>query len=717
MKDLSTIKHFEPAEKLVKILMQKTQNNNPLFFRVLVAYYFSKVASMMRTDIKTHDRGIIPVSLYALNLASSGHGKGHSTNIVEEQVINQFRERFLNETFPLISEKNIAKISLARAVKNDVDPDEMLEKTRKEFETLGTLAFSFDSGTTAAVKQMRQKLLMANAGSVNFEMDEIGSNLMSNVEVLATFLELFDVGKVKQKLTKNTAENKRSEEIDGRTPTNLMLFGTPSKLLNGGKTEEEFYAMLETGYARRCLFGFTKKMVKQDDLTPEEVYDMMTDSSSVQYLDDLSNKLGKLANMVNFNTTLTMTKDVSLELIKYKIECDKEADKLKEHEEIRKAEMSHRYYKALKLSGAYTFVDGAGEITEDHLFQAIKLVEESGDAFSQILTRERNYVKLANYIADIGKEVTQVDLIEDLPFYKGNSSQLKDLMSLAIAYGYKNNIVIKKTYSDGIEFLEGESMTETDLTNMTISYSTDLAKNYKPDYAPFDKLHQVVCVNGYHYTAHHFHEGHRSGDKAIQGFNLIMIDVDKDISLASAQLLLKGYKCFFATTKRHTAEKNRFRIIFPLSHIVKLKKIDFSKFMTNVYNWLPFGNDEAAKDIARKWESFDGEHLYQDGEMLDAMLFIPQTRKEEEQTKKVLDSQGLDNLERWFFLNTDEGNRSNQLIRYALALVDNGHSVENIRHSIMSFNEKLRDSLPEEEINRTIMVSVIQKVTLRDNEE
>ena len=112
MKDLSTVDHFEPAEKLVKVLMQKTQNSNPLFFRVLVAYYFSKVASMMRTDIKTHDRGLIPVSLYALNLASSGHGKGFSTNIVEEKVINQFKERFLNETIPAVSEKNLAKLAL-----------------------------------------------------------------------------------------------------------------------------------------------------------------------------------------------------------------------------------------------------------------------------------------------------------------------------------------------------------------------------------------------------------------------------------------------------------------------------------------------------------------------------------------------------------------------------------------------------------------------------
>jgi len=697
MKDLSTINHFGPSEQLVKILMQKTQNNNPLFFRVLVAYYFAKAASTMRTDIQTHDRGIIPVSLYALNLASSGHGKGHSTNIIEEQVFNQFRERFMNETFPATSEKNLAKISLARAIKDDVDDAEMLEKVKKEFENLGTLAFSFDSGTTAAVKQMRHKLLMANAGSMNFEMDEIGSNLMSNVEVLATFLELFDVGKVKQKLTKNTAENKRSEEIDGRTPTNLMLFGTPSKLLNGGKTEEEFYTMLETGYARRCIFGFTKKLKKRDQLSANEIYNMMTDSSSSQYLDDLSTKLGKLANMVNFHTTLTMTKDVSLTLIEYKIQCDTEAEKMKEHEEIRKAEMSHRYYKALKLAGAYAFIDGAAEITEDHLYYAIKLVEESGDAFAQILTRERNYVKLANYIADVAREVTQVDLIEDLPFYKGSDAQKKDMMALAVAYGYKNNIIIKKTYSDGIEFLD------------------DIAKGYRPDTRSFEELEKIVTTPGYHYTAHHFNEGHRTSASAIPGFNLVIIDIDNGISLAAAQLLLKDYKCMFATTKRHTDKVNRFRIIFPLTHIVKLNPQGYAKFMMNVFNWLPFSTDEQTKDIARKWQSFDGEIITQEGALLDAMLFIPQTRKEEEQTKKILDTQAMNNLERWFFLNTESGNRSNQLIKYALALVDNGYPLESIKNQIIDFNNKLKDGLPEEEIYNTIMVTVVKAVTQRTN--
>jgi len=1034
MKDVADMEYFSDSEKLVSILMDKTQNTNPLFFRVLVAYYFAKVASMMRTNILTHDRGSIPVSVYAINLGVSGSGKGHSTNIIEEQVINKFKENFLDITFPSMAEVNLAKLAVKRAHKYNEDPDDMLEKVRKEFERLGQLAFSFDSGTTAAVKQMRHKLLMADAGSINLQIDECytgdvevltnkgfirfdtlteqeiqvaqfdtttkeisfvipsrfinkhysgnvydlvtptgfdmsvteehdvlvvnkkgnyskvkpyqlntghfipltgkaaynstrsltdeerlsiaiqadgtlrksggielgfkksrkikamidlltklgiefsswettegythfyirkdqltsvtvtkdltdlvpnitqvssnfckefidevvkwdgsinkklpnilrytnthlasvelvhclailagynckmytntkegyapcfyvsintsgisqaslaylnkehgnsspirtirkyegnvycvtvptgnivlrrngksfiggncGSNLLSNVEVLTAFLELFDQGKIKQKLTKNTNENVRSEEIDGKTPTNMLLFGTPSKLLNGGKVEEEFHSMLETGYARRCLFGYAKNHEKKIDLTPEQIYDMLTSKQSEQFLEDLSKRLGQLADMVNFGTTLTMSKDVSLLLISYKLRCEKLSEEFMEHEEVHKAEMSHRYYKAIKLAGAYAFIAGSDEITEDLLYAAIKLVEESGEAFKGILTRERNYVKLAKYIANIGKELTQADLVEDLPFYKGSDAQKKDMMALAIAYGYKNNIVIKRMFSEGIEFISGESMKETDLNKMSISYSTDITYNYTADSAPFDMLHKVVTASGYHYCAHGFKDGHRNAVNALQGFNLVILDVDDGTKLNTAQMLLKGYKALFATTKSHTDQKNRFRIILPLSHTVKLNPENYKLFMQNIFDWMPFSVDTATCDIARKWESFNGSYTYQDGEMLDALLFIPQTKKAEDNSKKILDSSSLSNLERWFYLNIQSGNRSNQLIKYAYVLVDSGYTFDQVKNAIFSFNEKLKDGLSEEEINNTILVSTMKAISKRDN--
>ncbi len=75
MRDLKTLTFHPTAEKIVEILCKKTQNTNPMFFRVLLSYYLAKITAMMRVKIATRDRGDIPVNLYAINLAPSGQGK------------------------------------------------------------------------------------------------------------------------------------------------------------------------------------------------------------------------------------------------------------------------------------------------------------------------------------------------------------------------------------------------------------------------------------------------------------------------------------------------------------------------------------------------------------------------------------------------------------------------------------------------------------------
>jgi hypothetical protein len=705
--------HHPASEKLVAILCNKTQNSNPLFFRVLVGYYFSLVASMMRATIITHDRGDIPVNMYALNLGTSGSGKGFSTNIIENSVINRFRTRYLEETFPLLAEINLPKLALKRANRKATDPDEELVRVQKEFDSLGSLVFSFDSGTPAAVKQMRHKLLMADTGSVNLQIDEIGSNLLANTDVLTTFLELYDVGRIKSKLVKNTSENIRSEEIVGQTPTNMMLFGTPAKLLNGGKQEEELYSMLETGYGRRCFFGYSRATNKMSDLTPEQVYTMLTNQDADAYLDKLSGTLENLADIINVNKKLVMTKQTSLVLITYRLKCEKEADLLPEHEEIKKAEISHRYFKALKLAGAYAFVDDSTELTTTHLYHAIKLAEESGDAFDNLLTRDRNYVKLAKYIATCRRDCTQADLVEDLPFYRGAAGQKSEMLSLAIAYGYKNNIIIKKSFSDGIEFLRGETLQETDLSKMVLAYSNDITTDYRNEYAPFDQLHKLTQAPGMHWTAHHLNGGYRNEENAIAGFNLVVIDVDGGVSLSTVKLLLKNYKYLIYTTKRHTDVENRFRVILPMNYTLEMDAKDYKEFMSNIYEWLPFECDTATNQRARKWMSHDGSYVYNpdDSAMsLDCLPFIPKTSKNEERKALLQDQQSMDNLERWVINNIGDGNRNNMLLRYAMILVDAGFDMEKIKSRVISLNDKIADKLDEMEILSTIMVSVMKAI-------
>ena len=714
--DLDSFGYNKMSEDIVEVLCKKTQSNSPLFYRILVGYNFCKAASMMRTKIRTKDRGDIPINLYAVNLAESGAGKGHSNNIMEDDVMQMFKDRFLSETFPIISEQNIAKMAIKRAIKSGSDEETELERVRKEFDTAGHMLFSFDSATTAAVKQMRHKLLMANSGSMNLEIDEIGSNLLSNSDVLTTILELFDVGKVKQKLTKNTAENTRGEDLDGKTPTNMMLYGTPAKLLDGGKTQEEYLTMLETGFGRRCFFGYNEGVDKNINLSPEEIYETLIDDTSKDCLNNVAVKLAELADPVNFGRAIEISKAVSIELIVYKMACEKIAAAMPSHEDIKKAEVSHRYFKALKLAGAYAFMEGSHEITREHLYSAIKIAEDSGKAFEKMLTRDRNYVKLAKYIAAIGHEVTHVDLVEDLPFYKGGAAQKNELMTLAIAYGYKNNIVITRSMNDGIEFLKGESLKETNLKEMKAAYSTKLADEYLCENIPFDRLHELCNLSGYHWVNHMLVDGYRNEEHVIPGFNMIVLDVDGEIQLTTAQLLLKDYKYLMYTTKRHTEEKNRFRIILPLSHTLELSASEYKEVMDNIYEWLPFAVDTATGQRARKWLTNPGEHYYNEGDLLDALLFMPKTAKNIERKQIINSYQSLNNMERWFLGNTGSGNRSNQLIKYALLLVDSGMSFEHITNNVLSLNNKLDDRLDEKEILNTILVTAGKAMHKRDNE-
>ena len=82
MIDLTGVTHHPAIEENVEVLCNKTQNTDRGFFRVEMAYFLGKMASSMRATIVTKDRGDIPVNIYALNLATSGFGKGHSVNVV-----------------------------------------------------------------------------------------------------------------------------------------------------------------------------------------------------------------------------------------------------------------------------------------------------------------------------------------------------------------------------------------------------------------------------------------------------------------------------------------------------------------------------------------------------------------------------------------------------------------------------------------------------------
>lgn len=709
------IAQHEAIDEIVGVLCNKTQNTDAAFFRAEVAYFLAKMASSMRAVVVTKDRGEIPVNVYAICLATSGFGKGYSVNVMEDEIMFAFRRRFMDETMPVLAETNLWTLATANAVRNGTDQNIENEKMQKEYKRSGSYSFTFDDATVPAVKQMRNKLLMANVGAINLQIDEIGLNLMKSTEVLTLFLELYDQGQVKQKLTKSTVENERTDELTGKTPTNMMLFGTPATLFDGANTEALFHAMLETGYARRCLFGFGQQNRKAfHTMTAEEIYNSKIRPENNNIISKWSDRFHDLADPSMLGWRMTLSDEVGIALVEYQITCEKIAEDTFDQRGYKRAELAHRHSKALKLAGALAFVDACPEVTLEHLQQAILIVEESGRSFQKILETEKPYMRLAQYIAGVGSEVTHADLDAALPYYRSGISARTEMMNMAIAWGHRNHVVIKKTFGvNGIEFFKGETLKKTDINQLIVSHSDNWAYGYELDLAPYSQLEVLFQAENMHWTSHAFQGGHRHEDKTISHFNMAVFDVDGGVALESVHELLSEYLFVTYTTKRHTDENHRFRLVFPLNYELELDAEEYRAFMDGIASWLPFKVDEATHQRSRKWSSNPGGLFYRndDGILLDALPFIPNTAKNEAFLQKNKAITNLDNLERWFAqrIGGEGSGRNNQLLKFALALVDGGTDLMTVNERVHEFNRKLASPLPEDEINATIMVTVAKR--------
>lgn len=711
MIDISSYEHHNAVKELVDLLCSKTQNSDTSFFKVEVAYFLANIASSMRVKIKTNDRGEIPINIYTIALAPSGFGKNHSINILENEVFDSFKNQFTNITMPAITDNNINIIAYNRASYSNKDLEEEVESIQGELIRSGAYPFVFDSGSLAALKQLRHKLLLSGCGSINLMVDEIGSNLLGSTEMLNAFLELYDQGYIKDKITKNTADNKRNTPIDGKTPANMLLFGTPNKLFDSAINESEFYSFLETGYARRCLFGIGQINKKSlYTLTPEQIYYKQINVNASGTIDKWRVRFAKLANPYLHNRVISISDDVSIELLKYKLYCERLSYEMPEYMEIQKAELSHRYYKALKLAGAYAFIDLTPEISQDQLNSAILLVEESGKAFQSMLNREKSYMKLARYIASVDTEVTHADLHEALPFYKSGVGPRTEMMNLACSWGYKKHIVIKKTYVDGIEFFSGETLKQTNEDELIVSYSNDFAVGYKPDIAPFSKLHLMAQTPGINFCNHYFRGEHRHIDNVIPGFNMLVLDVDGGTTIDSVKNILNDYTYFLYTTKSHSDIENRFRLLIPINYVIEASYEEYKEIVNNIIDWLPFEVDETSNRAVQKWLSYSKcNYEYNNADLFDILPFIPRTSRHETHEKEIKNIKNLGSLEKWFAQRISQGNRNNNILRYAFALVDSGLDQATVSSKVLEFNSQLSNGLSEKEIRDSILVSVSKK--------
>lgn len=697
------------SEQLVDYIQDKVQIENRMFFRVMVAYYLATMASSMRASIAGYDPSkTIPINIYAMCLSPSGSGKGVSQSTIEGEILKQFTNRFETKTLPDYQAGNIEKIAERRCRINGTTFEEEMSNIVKEVDSCGKYLPAFEGGTAPAIKQYRHRLLLAGCGGLNYVVDEIGSNLIKNSDVNTAFLDIYDLGLTKERLVKSTNENKRFQTIQGWIPANMLLFGTPSAVFDGGNTEENFLKILEEGYARRCLFAFSKSPGKLSELTPEEVVKKMLSARDTACVDDIAHEFKLLADINNMHREILIEEPQMVKLITYKMQCETIAQEYSEHDILKRLEMEHRYFKALKLAGVYAFLDGDYTISDDHLDYAINLVELSGKSFHELIKIEKPYMRLAKYLAEKDGEVTLADLTEDLPYFKGSKQQKEEMLSLAIAHGYRNNIIIKKSVEEGIAFFSGEALEETDLNKLSLSISTDLASDYQHIDISWNVIDRLGSSNDYHWANHEFVDNHRREDNVIPGFNLIVLDIDCGFPLKAAVKAFEGICAMFYTTKSSKPGDERYRIVIPTSHKLYLDKQEYKEFMDGIVKELPFDCDPSVNQRSKKWQTNSGQVIKTSGNLFDVLPYIPKTKKNDER-KLQLDHLDLDRLENWVLNNIGNGSRNNQLFNYACVLQDMNEDLLTIRTKVLLLNGKLTDKLPEEEIDNTIMKSIANR--------
>ena len=711
--DINNADYFPLMEEIVNVIEKKTGNNSHTYFRVVTSFFLAQIASNMRCKVKGEVIGEVPVNMYACTLMPSGSGKGHSLGIIEDDVIKGFKEFFIYQTLQLAMETNINHLANKKSIVTGEPSEEITKALMKEAEELGPLPYSFDSGTGAAFKQVRAKAQLCGAGALSFICDEIGANLSNNFEVTAMGLEVFDKGNIKPKITKNSKETKRQNDRDIPVPCNMLWFGTPAKLLDGGKEEENFYTLLQEGYARRMFFADGQRESTAHK-SGKALRDALLASNFSTTLENISDKLEQLASIAELNKSLLLGEDEEIYILDYRLRCEAMADELPPHDEIKKSELQNRWWKALKLAGAYAFVDQSATVKLEHILAAIKLAEDSGISFDKILSRDKAYIRLAKYLGNVGKPITQADLAEELPFFKGTAPVRADMINLASAWGYQNGIVIKQFEINKIPFIEGQKLQATDLNHIYFSISNNITYGYQNQDVAWDKVNRLGLVDNLHWCSHHFMPNpnspelgnYRSKDYALPQFNLIVLDIDGGVSIESTQEVLKEYTYCIYTTKRHTDTAPRYRIILPMKYVLYLNAQDYSTFMSNVYEGLPFQLDEQTKDISRKWLTNKGNVFTNTGELFDPRPYIPNTAQDKERQESYKKYGKIDNITRWFLQKTQQGNRNNNLFRYGMMLKDGGMCQEDIESRILDLNAKLDEPLSLSELQNTVFNSI-----------
>ena len=683
------------------------------FFRVQSILFLTNVAATMRAKVELVPGEQIVINMFALVLAKSGYGKGYSESILKSMV-GGFSRKFNTQTLELAETTRMSELANMASVNKGTPFTDEMELLQEQAAVLGYVPFTFSRTTAAAVSQARSKRALSGIGAVTYICDEVVSNMGNVMAVLGVFLAIYNGGE-DEVMLKNSTDNKRVITQEDVVPAVLLLTGTPAKILRGGIEEKHLMGAIEEGLGRRVIMAFPESVNKVTKKTAKQRYQELLTSAQVSSMKAVQDKLEYLADVVNHNAVIYVEQDEGILVMEYKMWCEDRADKIPEIQAKLEIEMRNREHKMLKIAGTIAFIEHSPIMKREHLIWAIKLVEESGIHYARFVSTKKPFVRLAEWLSKQLEPVNEAQMVEELPYFSGSAPVKKEIIALAMAYGVKNNISVETVDISGITHYKAQSLDKVNMGKLRVSYTPKLGDPYKNTTIAFSKLDKLTQNASFRWCSHFMMDHHRSEDTTVQGFDLIVVEVDGTATMDEAALLLEDYGFYMYATKSATSKLERFRMVFPMSHHLVLDAEAYKDFMDSFCQWLPIVVDPNTHQRSRQWASFPNTSRFIDGKAINVFEHMTATRTVPQYVNDLTDPASLDRLEAYFVNQATSGNRNNVLAAYAFKLVELGGSEKVITDKVEILNKKLKKPLKGKELKDTVLTTVRNRIKKRGN--
>jgi len=250
---------------------------------------------------------------------------------------------------------------------------------------------------------------------------------------------------------------------------------------------------------------------------------------------------------------------------------------------------------------------------------------------------------------------------------------------------------------------------------------------YRPKELDLLQLQKLIKSDYRCYSAGYFTDGKALND-AWQFQDCIIFDVDNGLKLSDAYRMFSHYEGLIATTRSHTEDNNRFRIILPIQERTQCSAEEYTEamrlMMDTAYPFL----DKQCKDPARIcFGNSNAEFMLLDGQMIfnlnawiqKAKLILESNKWANKKQLEVTPKEDGTKAD-WYRANWKsdkmlqvlkhsekfgQGSRNGTLYAWAKHLRTIGLNDEEVQDAIYWLNDS-GDSIPEKEIRSTIFRSL-----------